>query len=845
MRNVVIVSFNLVLLCVFVYAITSTKSEVFTTNDEAEPFPYHVKVMEFIWRHLGYQHEWPEMEFGWRICVSALIAILGAACGSVGGVGGGGMFVPMLIVIIGFDPKSAVAISKCMVTGAAFSALFYCMKQKHPTLDEPVIDYDLMLLMQPMLLLGISIGVILSVVLADWMVTVLLIILCTGTSIRAFFKGAKTWKKETKMKQKTIKLSESTATSSGELGYKYLPGCPDEDPEKATTKSEVTFLGNIYWREFVLIFCVWLAFVVIHIAKIPISVGFYLYQARSLYMGRSAGGQHTHWPLHHLFLASVCSLLAGTIGGLLGTGSGFVMGPLFLEVGIAPQVASATATFGMMYSSSLSVVEYYFLNRFPVPYALFLTLVAATAALIGQHLIDKLVNIFQRASLIIFVLACTIFVSAIALGDTKSEVSDHETNGAQSSYHIKALEFIWNHLGYQHEWPEMEFGWRIVVGTLIGILGAACGSVGGVGGGGIFVPMLIVIIGFDPKSAVAISKCMVTGAAISAVFFCLKQKHPTLDEPVIDYDLMLLIQPMLLLGISIGVILSVIFADWMVTILLIILCIGTSIRAFFKGAKTWEKETKMKQVNATNLVSDSSLLFNTLKSQQNVKLSESTATCSGEGGYNYLPCCPDEGPGKETRKPESYTVTCSITFWILILSQIPISVGFYLYQARGLHKGRSAGGQHTQWPLHHLFLASICSLLAGTVGGLLGTGSGFVMGPLFLEVGIAPQVASATATFGMMYSSSLSVVQFYLLNRFPVPYALYLTLMAATAALIGQHLIDKLVNIFQRASLIIFILACTIFVSAIALGGVGISNMILEIKKDAYMGFEDFCMYNA
>lgn len=118
------------------------------------------------------------------------------------------------------------------------------------------------------------------------------------------------------------------------------------------------------------------------------------------------------------------------------------------------QVASATATFGMMYSSSLSVIQYYLLNRFPVPYgkiklnshctlllflngfqrqhkliqvifmhvstcfaALFLTLVAAIAAFLGQYLIDKLVNIFQRASLIIFVLAFTIFVSSIALGE--------------------------------------------------------------------------------------------------------------------------------------------------------------------------------------------------------------------------------------------------------------------------------------------------------------------------------------------------------------------------------------------------------------------------------------------
>lgn len=53
----------------------------------------------------------------------------------------------------------------------------------------------------------------------------------------------------------------------------------------------------------------------------------------------------------------------------------------------------------------------------------------------------------------------------------------------------------------------MKFGWEIVVGSLIGFLGSAFGSVGGVGGGGIYVPMLTLIIGFDAKSSTAISKC--------------------------------------------------------------------------------------------------------------------------------------------------------------------------------------------------------------------------------------------------------------------------------------------------------------------------------------------------
>lgn len=54
---------------------------------------------------------------------------------------------------------------------------------------------------------------------------------------------------------------------------------------------------------------------------------------------------------------------------------------------------------------------------------------------------------------------------------------------------------------------DMEFGWKIIVGSVIGFFGGAFGSVGGVGGGGIFLPMLTLIIGFDVKSATAISKC--------------------------------------------------------------------------------------------------------------------------------------------------------------------------------------------------------------------------------------------------------------------------------------------------------------------------------------------------
>ena len=61
---------------------------------------------------------------------------------------------------------------------------------------------------------------------------------------------------------------------------------------------------------------------------------------------------------------------------------------------------------------------------------------------------------------------------------------------------------------------------------------------------------------------------------MSTVYYNLRLRHPTLDMPIIDYDLALLIQPVLMLGISVGVAFNVMFPDWMVTVLLIILFLG-------------------------------------------------------------------------------------------------------------------------------------------------------------------------------------------------------------------------------------------------------------------------------
>ncbi|XP_020276392.1 uncharacterized protein LOC109850736 [Asparagus officinalis] len=408
-------------------------------------------------------------------------------------------------------------------------------------------------------------------------------------------------------------------------------------------------------------------------------------------------------------------------------------------------------------------------------------------------------------------------------------------------------------------WPDMEFGWRVVLGSVIGFLGAALGSIGGVGGGGIFVPMLTLIIGFDPKTSTAISKCMIMGAAGSTVYYNLRLRHPSLDLPIIDYDLALLFQPMLMLGISIGVAFNVIFPAWMVTVLLIILFLGTSTKALFKGIETWKKESIMKK-EAARLMASSAM-------NESPELEYKPIPSGSTANMQLKASSDEEVPVKDNiywkeltvllsvwiaflavQVVKTYATNCSIEYWVLNALQVPIALGVTIYEAYCLCKGKRAiasrGNQEVNWKVHQLTLYCCFGVLAGIVGGLLGLGGGFILGPLFLEMGVPPQVASATSTFAMTFSSSMSVIQYYLLDRFPVPYASYFVFLATVAAFTGQHIVRRLIVLLGRASLIIFILALTIFVSAISLGGVGIANMVEKLERKEYMGFENLCYHS-
>ncbi|OMO83975.1 Transmembrane protein TauE like protein [Corchorus olitorius] len=406
-------------------------------------------------------------------------------------------------------------------------------------------------------------------------------------------------------------------------------------------------------------------------------------------------------------------------------------------------------------------------------------------------------------------------------------------------------------------WPPLELNWRLILATVIGFLGSACGTVGGVGGGGIFVPMLTLIVGFDTKSAAAISKCMIMGASASSVWYNLRVPHPTKEVPIIDYDLALLFQPMLMLGITVGVALSVVFPYWLITVLIIILFIGTSSRSFYRAIEMWKEETILKKEfnkrQETHVNSRGELLIDTEYEPLIPKeeKSELQILCLNLRWRRLLVLATVWVLFTFIQVIKNDLVACSTWYWVLFCLQFPIAVFVFGYEAIKLykeHKKRMSTGNteaiceaSIQWSPMNIAFCALCGILGGTVGGLLGSGGGFILGPLLLEIGVIPQVASATATFVMMFSSSLSVIEFYLLKRFPIPYALYLMGVSILAGFWGQYFVRKLITILRRASIIVFILSGVIFASALTMGVIGIETSIKMIQNHEFMGFLDFC----
>ena len=110
----------------------------------------------------------------------------------------------------------------------------------------------------------------------------------------------------------------------------------------------------------------------------------------------------------------------------------------------------------------------------------------------------------------------------------------------------------------------------------------ALSNVAGIGGGGISVPIVMAMYGFETKSAVAISSFAIFITSLASFIVNFYKKHPEKPQVVlIDYNLVTIMMPLVLVGAQVGGLILVLFPSLAIQIMLTLTLIGLMIQTIF------------------------------------------------------------------------------------------------------------------------------------------------------------------------------------------------------------------------------------------------------------------------
>lgn len=183
--------------------------------------------------------------------------------------------------------------------------------------------------------------------------------------------------------------------------------------------------------------------------------------------------------------------------------------------------------------------------------------------------------------------------------------------------------------------PSPSYLYRDIAGIIVWFLAAGVATACGVGGGGIYVPLGILLLAFAPKPSSGLSQASIFGASVGGLILNLRNKHPftikisgvergqgggegssettatetvssvpTVDDsprdgaddtyyytrPLIDYDMALFLAPMEMTGAVLGVLIQTILPDWLYLSLSAAILGFTAQKTYAKWWDTRQKE---------------------------------------------------------------------------------------------------------------------------------------------------------------------------------------------------------------------------------------------------------------
>lgn len=422
-------------------------------------------------------------------------------------------------------------------------------------------------------------------------------------------------------------------------------------------------------------------------------------------------------------------------------------------------------------------------------------------------------------------------------------------------------------------------------GTILVGLGLMIAASGGIGGGGILVPLFILIFDFHPKYAIPLSNFTIVGSSITNMIMNLSKRHPDANRPLVDWDLILVMEPMTMVGAILGAMASKLLPDWFLVISLVALLAYTTKTTLEKGFQQFTKETKQfeeekqselskshKEISLRDMSETKSLLdddddeIDEEKPSSQPHKKEDTLLSHYKNGEFHM---------KEVKDPELQTLLESesktpkdlaslMTFMVIFVVFVNLLKGGGSFQSPiGIDCGSfgywfltllaigfvlavsfwTRGELIKKWMLktrlnyryvkgdvewnqkNTIIYPSIC-FFAGFSAGLFGIGGGIVKGPLMLYMGVNPLVASATVAVMIMFTSVAGTAMFITFGTLKWDYAIFFFIIGLVTTAVGQFGVSYLVNKYRRVSLVSLSIGAVVAISTVLMGIQSIFSLI-------------------
>lgn len=408
-----------------------------------------------------------------------------------------------------------------------------------------------------------------------------------------------------------------------------------------------------------------------------------------------------------------------------------------------------------------------------------------------------------------------------------------------------------------------------IIGTILCVVGLMIAASGGIGGGGILVPLLILVFEFTPKMAIPLSNFTILGSSLTNLSLNLSKRHPDVDRPLVDWDLIMVMEPLTAAGAVCGTYLAKTLPDWLLTLSLVVVLFLTSHRTLKKGISQWQQETKDAYEENRSALSkaaeaqdddteEGTSLLGDSEESKGVDLSPLEVETPVSGAMQQLAADKKElaeiidaerrtpmdkvqilvvmfavlialnlvkGGGKSFPSPVG--IECGGTvYWLVTMAIFVWVFGIALYMRSELIKKwrckkrlryKYAPGD-VEWNERNTIIYPLLCIFAGFCAGMFGIGGGVVKGPLMLEMGVHPMVAAATVAVMIFMTAIAATTSFIAFGTLTFDYAYYLFAFGLVSTAIGQFGVAYLVKKYKRMSLISLSIGAVVAISTVLMG---------------------------